>query len=191
MVLAETVRVRSVSRQEALAGEIKAYAAALLQARMGVLSTAREAPRAIGSAGGDFAPAQASSDPSGAEPAATQRGGAVVRHGQRDAVSSVMLDRFCQLTGISRSHIGGNGSNLAGIAFYFGAFAILTAGRDIALEQLERLLDQLRACREAVDRFVAHRLVHVGWSRSEQGKRDLQAALRALEAGVDTAAGGG
>lgn len=178
-MLADAVRVQSVDRREALAGEIRVYADALLRARLGVLQPTPPSSPAVKDAG--VSPSAPVPVADGAS--ALDGCDGAVRHAPGSAVSPVVLERFCRLTGVSPSHIGGNGSNLAGIAFYFDAFAILTAGRDVPLERLERLLDQLRACREAIDQFVSHRLRSAGISPAgrRDGERDLHHALRALE----------
>lgn len=160
--------------------EITAYASALLRARMGVLSPELKGGGPVRKAddAGDLA--LASSAPE--QVISSEDGRTVVRQGRCYPVAPAMLDRFCQLTGISPGHIGGTGSNLAGIAFYFAAFAILTGGRDVSLERLECLLDQLRACREAIDRFVARRLNSAGWT--PQGHRSRTMALALQELGL-------
>lgn len=182
--------MRSLICQETLAHEITAYATAVLRARMGVLHPATESPRPVRDPSEHHNPPLPSPAPPVGDAAHTGTARAVVCQGQRYAVTPALLNRFCELTGVSPSHIGGNGSNLAGIAFYFRAFAIVTAGREIPLERLERLLDQLRACREAVDRFVAHRLNSLGWTPPRPGDRALHAAIQAPELSAGMPPGG-
>ena len=165
--LAAAVGPAEPHRLQALHQEIHDYALALLRARLGLLSgtTGAGLPSpTLPASAGERKTSRATGRRSQSKPSGLPAKPAPLRRDGRDyRLSPAMLKRFCQLTGVSESHIGGCGSNLAGIAFYFDVFAILTADTDVPLEALGQLLDRLRATRERIDAFVVHWLNTTGW----------------------------
>lgn len=175
--LAAAVSAREPHRLDALHQEIHDYALALLRARLGLLSGTAGADAtsaALPASAGESQPTRGGPHRSRAKSKAPPGKPAPLRRDGRDyQLSAAMLKRFCQLTGVSESHIGGCGSNLAGIAFYFDVFAILTADTDVPLETLGQLLDQLRETRERIDAFVVHWLNTTGWRCSDLDPVDV------------------
>ncbi|RME95203.1 MAG: hypothetical protein D6766_03915 [Verrucomicrobia bacterium] len=150
--LAACVGVHTPSRLEGLRTEIENYALGLVRARMGLLRIdGQTAPE--GAAG---SPARLDCRFQGqGNSQATGAGGSRVPGTPRaHSAAREDLERFCQLTGASPEHLNGHGSNLAGIAFYFRVFTVLTSRRQIPTERLEMLLQELRRCRQQLDAFV-------------------------------------
>lgn len=174
-VLAACVGVETPSRLETLRREIESYALALVRARLGLLRLDAEASATAAHqiAGAADHPAET------VLPLSKGPGGSAAR-----AAIPEDLDRFCKLTGVSPEHVGGQGSNLAGIAFYFRVFTILTSRRQVPLERLERLLSELRRCREQLDGFVLR------WTSTQAGllgyarKAEIQGVIHDLQAAL-------
>jgi len=174
--LATAVNMADAGRVTALQAEIRDYALALLRARMGLLSPSSRSDSAPPSGAATTprsASRRASSSPAPPPSAAAGASTTLRRNGRNYEITPPTLKRFCELTGVSESHIGGCGSNLAGIAFYFAVFAILTSGTELPLESIRQLLDQLREAREQIDAFVVHWLNTSGWQWQDATPREL------------------
>ncbi len=155
--LAAVVGLADAERLAVLRTEIRDYALALLRARLGLLaggsSASSPARPAAASSGRPAPPSPASArSPDSAGP----DDGAPRRNGRHYRVSPATLKQFCELTGVSASHIGGSGSSLAGIAFYFTMFAVLASETELPPATIRRLLAQLRETRAQIDAFILH-----------------------------------
>jgi hypothetical protein len=185
VALADGTSAGSSGLHAALAREIEAYARRLVWAR---LRTRRAAPtHRIGPAGDQVVRHLLLADSGGRPPSCTPEAeptpdpgdtpgsslvqGASPRPYQPPAVTRETFERFCRWTGMDPGCLVGPEDHQAGLVFYLVVFAMLTdPGGSPDLRSI-KLLEQLRLCREDLNRHAQglFRSAATGFRRTTAG----------------------